>query len=240
MKKYNAQKEWNRTILKRNSIAYPAEYVIRIFKGNYPKLQLSKKSFSRKKICDVSCGDGRNIVLLNECGFDVYGTEITKEIVRYTKENLKRLGIKSTLKVGNNLHLPFDPSFFDYLLSWNSCYYMGDNLDFNLHVNEYARVLKKNGYLIMAIPKETKYFSTGMSRNKVPYFNGSKKLKNGFCIIKNDPMKVRNGEILRRFKNKKEITKAFSKKFKNFVFGSIDDDCFGYDYDWFLVVCQKR
>jgi len=229
MKKYNAQKEWNKVLLRQNSIAYPAEYVIRIFKGNYPKLQLSKKSFSRKKICDVSCGDGRNIVLLDECGFDVYGTDITKEIVKHTKENLKRLGIKSTLKVGNNLHLPFDPSFFDYLLSWNACYYMGNNLDFNLHVNEYARVLKKNGYLIMAIPKET--FS---------YFKGCKKLKNGCCIIKNDPLKVRNGEILRYFKNNGEITKAFSKKFKNFVFGSINDDCFGYNYHWFLVVCQKR
>ena len=150
MKKYNAQKEWNKAILKQNSIAYPAEYVIRIFKGNYPKLQLSKKSFSRKKICDVSCGDGRNIVLLNECGFDVYGTDITKEIIKHTKENLNRLVIKSTLKVGNNLHLPFDPSFFDYLLSWNACYYMGNNLDFNLHVNEYARVLKKNDCFVHA------------------------------------------------------------------------------------------
>ena len=94
-------------------------------------------------------------------------TEITKEIVKYTKENLKRLTIKSIIKVGNNSHLPFDPSFFDYLLSWNSCYYMGDNLDFNLHVNEYARVLKKNGYLIMAIPKETKYFTTGFFVPKI-------------------------------------------------------------------------
>ena len=81
----------------------------------------------------------------------------------------------------------------------------------------------------MAIPKET-----------FPYFKGCKKLKNGCYIIKNDPLKVRNGEILRRFKNKKEITKVFSKKFKNFIFGSIDDDCFGYNYHWFLVVCQKR
>ena len=229
MKKYNAQKEWNKALLKQKSLAYPAEYVIRIFKGNYPKLQLSKKSFSRKKICDISCGDGRNIVLLDECGFDVYGTDITKEIVKHTKENLKQLGIKSIIKVGNNSHLPFDSDYFDYLLSWNSCYYMGNNLDFNLHVNEYARVLKKNGYLVMSIPKET-----------FPYFKECKKLKNGFCIIKNDPLKVRNGEILRYFKNKEEITKTFSKKFKNFVFGSIDDDCFGYDYHWFLVVCQKR
>jgi SAM-dependent methyltransferase len=229
MKKYSAQKAWNKELLKQNYIAYPAEYVIRIFKGNYPKLKLSKKSFSGKKICDISCADGRNIVLLNECGFDVYGTDITKEIVKHAKENLGQFGIKPIIKVGNNTHIPFNPGFFDYLLSWNACYYMGNNLDFNLHVNEYARVLKKNGYLIMSIPKET-----------FPYFNGCKKLKDGYCIIKNDPLKVRNGQVLRCFKNKEEITKVFSKKFKNFVFGSVEDDCFGYDYHWFLVVCQKR
>ena len=35
------QKKYNKTFLNQKNIAYPAEYVIRIFKGNYPKLKLS-------------------------------------------------------------------------------------------------------------------------------------------------------------------------------------------------------
>ena len=223
------QKKYNKIFLNQKNIAYPAEYVIRIFKGDYPKLKLSKNKFINKKICDVSCGDGRNLAFLNECGFDIFGTEISKEIVNKTKKNLSNFKIKPTLKVGTNSEINFKDNFFDYVLSWNSIYYMGENLDFNSHVEEHARIMKKNGYLIMAIPKLAFH-----------YFKGSKKVKPGYCMIKNDPLKIRNGQVLRYFKNTNEIKTAFSKKFKNFIFGSIEDDCFGYDYHWYLVICQKK
>ena len=223
------QKKYNKTFLNQKNIAYPAEYVIRIFKGDYPKLKLSKNKFINKKICDVSCGDGRNLAFLNECGFNIFGTEISKEIVNKTKKNLSNFKIKPTLKVGTNSEINFKDNFFDYVLSWNSIYYMGENLDFNSHVEEHARIMKKNGYLIMAIPKLAFH-----------YFKGSKKVKPGYCMIKNDPLKIRNGQVLRYFKNTNEIKTAFSKKFKNFIFGSIEDDCFGYDYHWYLVICQKK
>ena len=231
VKKYTSiEKNFNKTFLNQKNISYPAEYVIRIFKGNYPKLKLSKNSFVNKKICDVSCGDGRNLVFLNECGFKLYGTEITQEIVNKIKKNLLKLKMKPILKVGTNSEIKFNDKFFDYLLSWNAVYYMGNNeTDFNLHVKEYSRILKKNGYLVMAIPK------LGFH-----YFKGSKKIKPGYCIIKNDPLKIRNGQVLRYFNNEKEIKKIFSHEFKNFIFGSIEDDCFGYNYHWYLVICQKK
>ncbi len=225
----NVEKRWNSAFLNKKNIAYPAEYVIRIFKGDYPKLKLSKNSFRKKKICDISCGDGRNLAFLHACGFDIYGTEITKTIVNNTKKSLLKSNIKPTLKVGTNSTINFKDNFFDYLLSWNAIYYMGEKLDFDSHVNEHFRVLKKNGYLIMSIPKL-----------KFPYFKGAKKLNSKYCVIQNDPLKIRNGHTLRYFSNQSEIKKAFSKKFKNFVFGSIEDDCFGYNYHWYLVVCQKK
>ena len=42
----------------------PAEYVIRIFKGKYPRLNLIKNSFKNKKICDIGCGCGRHMIFL--------------------------------------------------------------------------------------------------------------------------------------------------------------------------------
>jgi len=51
----NIEKRWNKNYNTKN-IAYPAEYVIRIFKGDYPKLKLSKNSFLKKKICDINWG----------------------------------------------------------------------------------------------------------------------------------------------------------------------------------------
>lgn len=113
---------------------YPAEYVIRIFKGKYPRLNLSKDSFKNKKICDVGCGDGRHLVFLRKCGFDVYGVEITEKIVNKVKNNLLKAKIDADVRVGTNDNIPFKDNYFDYLLSWNACYYMGKQSDFSKYV----------------------------------------------------------------------------------------------------------
>lgn len=229
MTNYNANSQWTKSYSSSNQMPYPAEYVIRIFKGSYPKFDFDKKSFIDKKICDIGCGVGRNLILLHECGFDLYGTEITQEIVSKIESNLAKLNIFAQIKTGVNDKLPFDAGLFDFLLSWNSCYYMGNNLDFDTHVKEMARVLKNDGYLVMSIPKKTNFI-----------FKNSEKLKEGYQIVRNDPFNIRNGEVLRIFENSADIENTFSKYFKNFVFASIHDDCFGYDYHWHIVICQRK
>ncbi|MDO8577343.1 MAG: class I SAM-dependent methyltransferase [Candidatus Wildermuthbacteria bacterium] len=210
-------------------MAYPSEYVIRIFKGTYPHLDLAKNKFTNKKICDIGAGDGRNLVLLKQRGFEAYGVEINSEIVRKIKQNLKRAGVRADIRVGRNDSIPFSSSYFDYLLSWNACYYMGDYDDFNDYVKEFARVIKPKGCLVMSIPKKTSFI-----------YKGSETIKKGYRVIRNDPYKIRNGYVLRMFAGEKEIEKTFSPYFKNFTFGSIQDDCFGLNYHWHLVVCQRK
>jgi ubiquinone/menaquinone biosynthesis C-methylase UbiE len=227
--KYDAKKEWTKAFLGKNEMAFPSEYVIRIFKGNYPRLGLDKGSFKDSKICDVGCGDGRNLVLLNQCGFEIYGVELTEEIASRAMDSLKHKGIKAEIKVGTNAAIPYRDGYFDFLLSWNSCYYMGENLDFNKHVEEFSRVLKKGGYLVLSIPKKTCFV-----------FRNCEKQKEGYAVIRDDYFGVRNGEVLRIFEDEKEIETIFSSRFTNFTHGSIHDDCFGLDYHWHLVVCQKR
>lgn len=226
---YNAKKEWTDAFLKQKEMSYPAENVIRIFKGSYPRLKFDKSSFKNKKICDLGCGDGNNLVLLHQCGFDVYGMEITDEIVNRVKNNMRSRNINCEIRVGSNDNISFDDNFFDYLLSWNSSYYMGNQRDFNLYVKEFSRILKKDGYFVLSIPKKTCFI-----------YHDSEKIKDGYQRIKNDPFNIRNGEVLRMFEDEQEIEEVFSKYFKNFIFASVYDDCFGFDYHWHLVVCQKK
>ncbi len=225
---YDAKSEWQKLLLAKE-MAYPAEYVIRIFKGSYPRLNLDKDSFKGKKICDIGCGDGRNIVLLSQCGFNVYGMEITEDIANKVNLALGKLNVESEVRAGTNDRIPFEDSFFDYILSWNSCYYMGQEDDFGRYVDEFARVLKPGGYCIMSIPKKTCFI-----------YQNSETLKPGYQVIKDDPFKLRNGAVLRMFESEQEIQDAFSKRFQDFVFASIEDDCFGYNYHWHLAVCRKR
>ena len=73
-------------------MAYPAEYVVRMFKGNYFHLNLKKeaKGYAGKSICDIGCGDGRHLMLFKSLGFHrIAGTEISSEIVNDLKMSLK-------------------------------------------------------------------------------------------------------------------------------------------------------
>lgn len=227
----NTQNSWVRQYGNRNEMAYPPEYVIRIFKGNYPRLALPKNSFSGKKIVDVGCGDGRCLPFFKDLGFEPFGVEIAQEAVAKIQQNLANCdyGDQINLAVGSNSALSFNDNFFDYLLSWNACYYMGSIRSFASYVKEFARVLKKDGQLILSIPKKTCFI-----------YKGSIEVEPGYRVITQDPFNARNGDVLRMFENEQDIENEFSSHFTNFTFASIEDDCFGYDYHWHLVVCTKK
>jgi SAM-dependent methyltransferase len=210
--------------------AFPAEYVIRIFKGSYPRLNLDKAAYRGKRILDMGCGDGRNLVLLSQCGLELYGVEVSELMIAEARTNLDAVGIAADIRLGWNDSIPFPDEFFNYLLAWNVIYYLrGEKADFGAHVREASRVLKQDGYLILSIPMKSCFI-----------FKDCKHLGNGYVVITNDPWKSRIGDVFRMFDNEREIQDAFSGHFKDFAFGSVQDDCFGYEYHWHLVVCRKK
>ena len=91
------------------------------------------------------------------------------------------------------------------------------------------RILKSEGTLVLSIPKKSCFIYKNAQINE-----------KGYCVIKNDPFKGRNGAVLRIFEDENEIKQSFEKYFKNFKFASVHDDCFGFDYHWHIIVCEKK
>ena len=83
--------------LKENYL-FPNEYVIRSFLGSYPNLKIDR-NYQGKNVCDISCGDGRNIILLNKLKLNIYATEISEKILPILRKSKKALIQSCHLKI---------------------------------------------------------------------------------------------------------------------------------------------
>lgn len=227
---YSAEKKWSELYTEDFKMAYPAEGVIRILKGTFPNLKMPKPQ-SGQSIIDLGCGDARHIPLFNSIGLKSYGVEISESIVQKLDKDINALGMDAEFAVGDNSNVPFEDNFFDYMLSWNSCYYMSlGNKDFTIHVKEMSRVIKPGGWLICSIPKSTCF----IFRNSVEWE------KTGYRIIKDDYFNKRDGEVMRCFSSADEVESEFGSEFSKFNFADIHMDWFGLNYHWFVFVAQKK
>ena len=63
------------------------------YPANYFRLQLLLNSFKSKKIqnvIEVGVGEGTPLTALGKAGMDVWGFDISKEMVKKSKENMKK------------------------------------------------------------------------------------------------------------------------------------------------------
>lgn len=214
----------------KDAYLFPNEFVVRSLLGNYPGLKV-ERSYKGARICDISCGDGRNMTAMAPLGLEIYGTEITEEICAITKRKLESHNISADIRQGFNWSLPFEDCFFDYALSWNACYYMRDK-DSSIadHIDEYARVMKSGALLIACVPTP-KCFS----------LKGATELGNNLIRINTDShWNMLNGTIYHRFDAVDAIEEQFGRHFHKFNHARISDDCYGLPLEYFVFVCQKR
>lgn len=207
---------------------FPAEDLVRVMLGSYPKLSPTNQKF---RILDLGCGEGRNAVFLREIGHDVYGVEVHKDIVKELRNRHPNI----RFELGGNKSIPYPDNFFDVIVSWQALYYLdsrGDSVIDN--ISEMSRCIRKSGKLIACVPFKSNFI-----------YNNSKlvRLDEEFGIEYreiSDYFQQRNGAILACFPEVTIFLNLLNTQgFTNHRMGIRRGDWFGLNYDWFTVVSDK-
>jgi SAM-dependent methyltransferase len=201
---------------------YPVEFVVRTLLGTYPGLNIDRTTYAGSRILDLGFGDGRNMPLLHDLGFDVFGVEISDEICQLTSNRMQRLGVPVIVKTGSNAHIPFDDGVFDFVLSCHACYYVGPGESFSDNLDEIARVLRPGGRFIFSLLKSDSYL-----------LDGATPLQDGHYRVTRDPYEVRNGSVLRAFASYGEVRAELGRRFSDLALGLCENDYYGiYEKVW--------
>lgn len=209
---------------------YPVEFVVRTLLGTYPGLNVDRSTYVGAKILDLGFGDGRNMPLLANLGFEIHGVEISSEICEHAAARLDRLGIPADLRVGSNSKIPFEDGAFDFVLACHSCYYVEEGERFDDNLREIARVLRPGGRFIFSLAKSDTYI-----------LEGAEKLDDGHCRIVADPYGVRRNSIFRAFEAPNEVEQTLAPYFDEFALGLCENDWYGiYEKVWIGTCVRKE
>lgn len=201
---------------------YPVEFVVRTLLGTYPNLKIDRTTFRGSKILDLGFGDGRNMPLLHDLGFQIHGVEISNEICELTRRRMEHLGVPVELAVGNNSNIPFADGFFDFLLACHACYYVNPGESFADNLREIARVLRPRGRIIFSLAKSDTYV-----------LQDAEPLGQGHFRITKDPRGLREGGVFRAFSSREEIIDEFGPYFSDLAIGLCENDFYGtYEKVW--------
>jgi len=208
---------------------YPVEFVVRTLLGTYPQLKLDRQSFRGAKVLDLGFGDGRNMPLMHDLGFQVHGVEISQAICSLTRTRMEKLGVPVELAVGTNSLIPYEDGAFDFVLACHSCYYVAPGETFAHNLREITRVLRTGGRFIFSLAKSDSYILAD-----------AEIVSDGLYRITHDPYRLRNGSLFRAFASQKEIADELGTHFDDFALGLCENDYYGvYEKVW-IGTCLKR
>jgi len=208
---------------------YPTEWVVRTLAGGrYPQLQLDRSRYAGAYALDMGCGDGRNLGLLLDLGFEVHACEIAPAMVEALRERTGAWPRPVQLAVGRSDALPYPDARFDLMLCSSSCYYLEGAMTWPAVRAELARVLKPGALLVANFPDER----NDVLRNAVRQGDGS-------LLITGDPFGIRNGTRFMAAAEPSALPALLAPEFELIATGHLDDDYYGLRVSGCLSVSRR-
>lgn len=226
---HHQAKQWevfNEGQAKKHYPQWPNEAMVKLIFGDYLNNKIALKEQAR--ILDIGCGFGNNLLPFLVRGYDCYGTEVTAPMAAQTALLLKERGFTADVREGSNRSLPFESDFFDLVLSINVIHYEGQLDFFQSALNEYKRVLKNNGHLVMLTvgPEHT---IIQRAKREGPY---------RYRIQDYD---FRDGTFFYCFEKLENLRQCVSETFSRVETGRVTEQLMKYTLDFFVAAgqCQK-
>lgn len=215
-----------------SSATFPAQGLVRIFRGSYPLLPKVPES---GLAVDVGCGDGRNSRFLSNQGFQVIGIETESSHVI----QLRKAFPSGNFLEGSCAKIPLPSESADATVAWNSCYYMNDSaVTLSDHLSELYRITRPGGVIVVSMPMPTSFIFNGAVRES-PKEDSAQGVK--YLVIEQDPFDLRNGSILATYETVSHLrTNVESLGNLRLVVASEEGDWFGLRYDWWVWFAVKE
>lgn len=140
-----------------------------VFRNIEDSFVIKNGNFSEKdKVLDI--GSGESIVpsfLKYEYGSDVYATDLDKNELNKQKEYSEKLDISFHFEVQDATKLSYPNNYFDKIIAISSIEHIPGTGDIKA-INEFSRVLKSGGKLLITVPFGDKY----EEKEKTWYYHG--------------------------------------------------------------------
>ena len=110
-----------------------------------------------KKVLDVGCGSGRNLIYFLRNGYDVFGIDPNPQAVEMVKELSAALAPDNPLEnfvVGSAENLPYNDATFDLIICSAVLHFAKDGQHFNTMLRAMFRVLKPGGYFFARLASD--------------------------------------------------------------------------------------
>jgi ubiquinone/menaquinone biosynthesis C-methylase UbiE len=121
-----------------------------------------KELVEDKVVCDIACGEGYGSALLAFEAQSVTGVDIDIETIKHAQQKYSDI---SNLKYvqSNALDTTFEDDSFDVIVSFETLEHLEEH---DKLLNEFTRILKNDGILIISTPDKNVYSSADVDHNK--------------------------------------------------------------------------
>lgn len=118
----------------------------------YPKyLKKKQQKMINKKVLDIGCGGGLNLITKYREGYFCFGLDVSKKSISLASRIFKENGLKCNFLIADATKIPFKNNSFDEVILDNVIEHLDDD---KKCIDEIYRILRNNSLFCLSVPNK--------------------------------------------------------------------------------------